>query len=150
MKVWKLLTGKISLPSDTGEMQTHKAPYIFYAPPTEGELRANRFRMVQIDIPSGIDTAVPVAENTQSVSDTVSAVSAVSASIQLVSASIQLDDIRRTSVKDAVDYISTVASESELERLLLQEVENKPKIRKVVLTAIETQREKIQKSTVSG
>ena len=46
-EVWRLLTGKISRPNDKGVMEIHKAPYDFV--PTEGELRANRFRMIPAD-----------------------------------------------------------------------------------------------------
>lgn len=60
-QLWRLLTGKISRPNDKGIMEIHKAPYDFI--PTDGELRANRFRM----IPADSDSKVIHVKNASSV-----------------------------------------------------------------------------------
>ena len=64
MSIWRLMTGKISRKNSAGEMETHKAPYDFV--PTEGELRANKYRMVLVT-PENINEVSIVTKNPHSV-----------------------------------------------------------------------------------
>lgn len=57
-----------------------------------------------------------------------------------------VSDIREIkATQDAVLYVATVATEDELDNFLIQESDNKPRVRKAVLNAIEKRREELAK-----
>lgn len=120
-QVWRLQSGKITRPDGPGgAVETHKAPYDFI--PTEGELSANKFRMVLI-------REIPDEGDAEKASDD----TAPNANTSPV-------NICQMPVSVAINYINTVISPEELDALAMQECTNKPRIRSTVLAAIDTRR----------
>lgn len=118
-EVWRLLSGKMSRPNKDGVMELHRAPYDFE--PTPGELAANKFRMVKLNDGAASTSTATSTENVPSFL-------------------LKYDDIRTIELKEAVTYIGTVVSEETLDKLLKQEIDNKPKVRRKIIEAIEQRR----------
>ena len=117
-QVWRLMSGKITRPGPDGGQKTHKAPYEFM--PTEGELKANRWRMQLIE-------SVPDIE---SVSNT-------------GFEKMKDGDVRKMSIDAAVNFILNMKTNEELDIVLMQETENKPRVRRTVINAIQTRRQQL-------
>ena len=123
-KVYRLISGKISRSNAEGVNETHKAPYDFV--PTKGEYEANKFRLrlVGEDTTDTVKVVEPLLESTER-------------------------DIRKMDVRAALAYIQTVVSTAQLDSVLLEESTNKPKVRRMVIEAIETRRAELAPDTKS-
>lgn len=178
---YRLLSGKISRPNTDGVMEIHKAPYDFE--PTDGELSANKWRMIKLDADlqeihrqvrttavfsqpdvtfpekSGYpDTAakqmyitpdvtlVETGTRTQRIEDVprnngVVVLTEKAGTIGIsTSADTPVMDIRNLKLGLALDYISQIATEADLDKALTQECNNTPKVRAGVLRAIEARK----------
>lgn len=132
--LYRLRTGKITRKNITGGMETHKAPYDFVPSPTE--LSANRFRMSAVgSVPDNSDEAKVAELNTNQTNPT--------AKKQIATAATQPEDIRKLDLAAALELVKTAKDEVMLDKYLLQESSNKPRVRKTVLVAIEAQRDVI-------
>lgn len=135
-KIYRLLSGKISRPNASGVQETHRAPYDFI--PLESELTANKWRMRFIrEVPDPEPLAAPIVVEQPAI---------IPANTPKV---IFLPDnnIQNVSVRVAVDYVNSTQTEDELDRIMLQELDNQPKTRRLVMKAIEYRRTEIAAKT---
>lgn len=125
-KVYRLKSGKVSRKNEEGVNETHKSPYDFV--PTESEYQLNKFRLQYLgEIPDTAD------RNSTAVATALAELPAEPAPVEIC----------RMDVKTATAHIATALSEEELDGLLLQEADNKPKVRKTIILAIEQRRKEL-------
>ena len=147
-QVYRLLSGKISR-LENGERKIYKAPYDFI--PTPGELTVNKFRMQFIeDTNTVVDlkvipdvflrpTGVAVPETAPEAAISVPVDTPANTPINIPANPVSMD-ISKLDIKSAIGFVNTAYNEDELDKLLLQESDNKPRPRKGVLIAIEQKR----------
>ncbi|MBI4137556.1 hypothetical protein HY469_05845 [Candidatus Roizmanbacteria bacterium] len=119
-KVYRLLHGKMFRKDGTKFVRDDEFV------PTESEYSANKDRLKLVNEIAGTPNTPtvpdPVHENTQ---------------VKVIR---HVDDVRKARLRDALDYIASVVSLQELDKLFMQEIENKPKARRGILEAIEERR----------
>ena len=138
-QLWRLLSGRINHAGSNGE--SHKAPYDFI--PTDSELAANKWRMRFIrDVDEPKDNRKITVETSGFVStDTV--ISKETTAIPAQVPVITQKDIREISVRAATECINAMTSQADLDKALLQESGNTPKVRLMVVKAIQIRRDQL-------
>ncbi len=125
-QVWRLHSGSIG----RADGSINKAPYDFI--PTDAELAANKWRMSFVCEVAESATPAAIAAKTP-------------ATTQVVTVEYKPeDDIAKVTVAAAVQYIHTIMSESELDRIAIQERNGLPKSRVLVSKAIAQRRALLQ------
>ncbi len=141
-QLWRLLSGRINHSGSNGE--SHKAPYDFI--PTDSELAANKWRMRfirDVDEPKDdrkIDDRKITVETSGFVS-TDPVINKETTAIPVQVPEITQKDIREMSVRAATECINAMTSEVDLDKALLQESSNTPKVRLMVVKAIQARRD---------
>lgn len=158
--LYRLNSGKIARKNIDGLMVIHPAPYDFV--PTAGELKSNKFRMKLVTTVADDSKEVlemlanspkPAVSPERQVQKTVIEIVEKAATARDAQESQRQDDqqvklptklnVCSLDVVKAVDLISTVQTNDELDELLIQESDNKPRVRKRVIAAIEGRRDEI-------
>lgn len=137
-KLYRLLAGSIGRPNpETGEQESHKAPYDFVPLKHEYDGNAFRLRFIQ-DIPDD-DPRVPKTD--RKITATGTAPATIPANTQEPYK--PGDDIRKANVKEAQEYIATVDAPALLDLIFEQESANTPQVRRTVLAAVQARRNQL-------
>ncbi len=140
LQLWRLLSGRINHAGSNGE--SHKAPYDFI--PTDSELAANKWRMRfirDVDEPVKTDRKIAVVSTEPAIKDQTQDIPAQIPVNTQKAPFLPGDDVRQVSVRLATEYINAVTSEADLDKALLQESNNTPKVRLMVVKAIQARRD---------
>lgn len=127
-KIYKLLQGKMFRRDGTKFIKGDNVI------PTESEYAANKRNLLYVGEAPDAQIPANIPANTSS--------AAVAVLIP--------SDVRQIRAKEALEYIDTIISVEELDRLFTQECDNKPKARRGVLEALEARRLAIQPKPVSA
>ena len=129
-KIYKLLQGKMFRRDGTKFVKGDSVI------PTESEYSANKHNLLYVGEVLDDSKIAAGAADTADVSANIPANTSSAVAVAVLIP----EDIRRIRVKEALEYINTVISADELERMFLQECDNKPKARLGVLEALESRR----------
>lgn len=169
-EMWRLLSGKLHRPDSSGQMIAYRAPFDFEPTAAELQANKFRMRKVADIVKSITTAIPAVGRSMQEAvvpdnrnltvalvngdvalvapeGKTATAATASSHVTNVSMPSITVDiaettqlDITAVGVKEAIEYIDKVISDEELDRIFLQEADNKPKARSTVTKAIEVRR----------
>lgn len=126
--VYRLLSGKISRRNIDGVNETHRAPYDFV--PAAHEYAANKNRLSLVG---------PIDDDSIEAKEALVNSPATKPSVSKAFP----DDIRKLDITDAQKVIQSVKDVAMLDKFLEQEVQNRPRARKALISAIEARRDQI-------